>query len=233
MIRPVLLLLSVTCAASAAFAQPVAPSSPALPVAETQPSVPKPAPKPATVHVTLQTSQGAIVVQLEKERAPITTANFLRYVDQKRFDGISFYRAVRLEGAPEMGMIQAGIRNDPKRLLPQIAHEPTTKTGLSHVDGAISMARFTPGTAQSDFFITVGALTPLDANPKQPGDNQGFAVFGRVVEGMDVVRRILAAPTSPTAGEGAMKGQMISAPVRILSARRAGPPKKTEAATQP
>ena len=173
------------------------------------------------------------MVELEKERAPITTANFLRYVDQKRFDGISFYRAVRLEGAPEMGMIQAGIRNDPKRLLPQIAHEPTTKTGLSHVDGAISMARFTPGTAQSDFFITVGALTPLDANPKQPGDNQGFAVFGRVVEGMDVVRRILAAPTSPTAGEGAMKGQMISAPVRILTARRVNPPKKTEAITQP
>ena len=106
-------------------------------------------------------------------------------------------------------------------MLPPIAHEPTSKTGLSHVDGAISMARYAPGTADADFFITIGDLESMDADPAQPGDNQGFAVFGRVVEGMGVVRRILAAPTSPTEGEGVMKGQMLASPVRIISAARA------------
>ena len=84
------------------------------------------------------------------------------------------------------------------------------------------MARAAPGTAGGDFFIAVGAMPSMDADPTQPGDNAGFAVFGRVVEGMDVVHRILDAPTSPTAGEGAMKGQMLAAPVRIVSARRVG-----------
>ncbi|HEY0446779.1 MAG TPA: peptidylprolyl isomerase, partial [Allosphingosinicella sp.] len=97
----------------------------------------------------------------------------------------------------------------------------TSRTGLSHVDGAISMARHEPGSATADFFITVGAMPAMDADPGQPGDNLGFAVFGRVVEGMDVVRRILDAPTSPTEGEGVMKGQMLASPVRILTARRA------------
>lgn len=177
------------------------------------------APKPATVRVSLQTDAGPIVLELEKERAPITTANFLAYVDKKRLDGMTFYRATKVgEG---YGLIQGGVRNDPKRLLPLIAHEPTTKTGLSHIDGAISMARAAPGTAGGDFFITIGALTSMDADPAQPGDNLGFAVFGRVVEGMDVVHRILEMPTSPTEGEGAMKGQMLAPPVRILTARRA------------
>jgi peptidyl-prolyl cis-trans isomerase A (cyclophilin A) len=158
------------------------------------------------------------VLELEKERAPTTTANFLRYVDQRRLDGTSFYRATKV--AEGYGLIQGGVRNDPKRVLPPIAHEPTTRTGLSHVDGAISMARAEPGSATADFFITVGAMPSMDADPKQPGDNLGFAAFGRVVEGMDVVRRILDAPTSPTEGEGAMKGQMIAAPITIIAARR-------------
>ena len=179
-----------------------------------------PAPQPATVQVTLTTSAGPIVLALEKERAPITTANFLRYVDQKRLDGVTFYRACVV--APGFGLIQGGVRNDPKRVLKPIPHEPTTQTGLSHVDGAISMARQAPGTASGDFFITVGAIPSMDAHPDQPGDNQGFAVFGHVVEGMDVVRRILGSPASPTAGEGAMKGQMLDPPIRILSARRTG-----------
>lgn len=178
------------------------------------------APPPATVRVSLQTSEGAIILELEKVRAPITTANFLRYVDQKRLDGAAFYRAAKV--AEGYGLIQGGLRNDPKRLFPPIAHEPTSKTGLSHVDGAISMARATPGTASGDFFITVGAIPSMDADPAQPGDNQGFAVFGRVVEGMEIVRRILDAPTSPTEGEGAMKGQMLGAPIKIIAARRAG-----------
>ena len=108
-------------------------------------------------------------------------------------------------------------------MLKPIAHEPTTKTGLSHVTGAISMGRTDPGTATSDFFICVGDMTYMDADPKQPGDNLGFATFGKVVDGMDTVKKILAAPTSPTAGEGVMKGEMLAKPVRIITARRETP----------
>ena len=175
-----------------------------------------PATKPATVRVALETGAGRIVLELEAERAPVTTANFLKYVDQKRLDGVTLYRAARV--APGYGLVQGGVRNDPKRLLPPIRHEPTTETGLA--DGTISMARAAPGSATADFFISVGALTTMDADPKQSGDNLGFAAFGRVVEGMDVVRRILDAPTSPTEGEGAMKGQLLAPPVPITSARR-------------
>lgn len=208
-------LLSLSIPAIAQTAPPAAPAAPA------EAPAPAPVPKPATVRVTLATSEGPIVLELEKERAPVTTANFLRYVDQKRLDGTVFYRAMKLTPAGDYGLIQGGTQGNPKRVLPGVAHEPTTKTGLSHVDGTISMARGAPGSATGDFFITVGALDSLDAKPAQPGDNLGFAAFGRVVEGMDVVRRIMSAPTSPTAGEGAMKGQMLLAPVRIVSARRA------------
>jgi peptidyl-prolyl cis-trans isomerase A (cyclophilin A) len=198
-------------------------ASPALaqaPLPQAAPAAQAPAaPKPATVRVALQTSAGPIVLELESERAPVTTRNFLRYVDQKRLNGATFYRASKV--APGFGLIQGGVRNDPKRVLPAIAHEPTSVTGLSHVDGAIAMARGAPGSASGDFFITVGAMPTLDADPKQPGDNLGFAVFGRVVEGMEVVRSILDAPTSPTQGEGAMKGQMLAPAVRIVAAKRA------------
>lgn len=181
-------------------------------------SAPPPASKPATVRVDLETSEGRIVLELEKERAPITTTNFLRYVDQKRFNGIGFYRSVKV--APGYGLIQGGVRGDPKRVLPPIAHEPTTRTGLSHIDGAISMARNAPGTAGGDFFITIGNIPSMDADPKQPGDNAGFAVFGHVVEGMEIVRHILDEPTSATEGVGVMKGQILAAPVKIISAHR-------------
>ena len=194
--------------ASPAFAQTQAPPTPAVQ-----------APRPATVRVSLRTSEGPIVLELETERAPITAGNFLRYVDQKRLDGVTFYRATKV--ASGYGLIQGGARNDPKRALPPIAHEPTSKTGLSHVDGAISMARNAPGSASGDFFITIGAMPSMDADPAKPGDNLGFAVFGRVVEGMDVVHRILDAPTSPTEGEGVMRGQILAVPVRITTARRA------------
>jgi peptidyl-prolyl cis-trans isomerase A (cyclophilin A) len=117
-------------------------------------------------------------------------------------------------------VIQGGIRKDATLLRP-IAHESTLKTGLSHKDGAISLGRNAPGTANSDFFICVGDQTYLDADPTAKGDNLGFAVFGQVVEGMDHVRAILALPTSSTAGHGAMKGEMLSPPVPIISARRA------------
>lgn len=212
--------LILSCALLSLGIPAVAQTTPSATAAPAPVEAAAPAPKPATVRVTLQTSEGPILLELEKERAPLTTANFLRYVDQKRLDGAVFYRAMKLTPAGDYGLIQGGAQGDPKRVLPAIAHEPTTKTGLSHVDGTISMARGAPGSANGDFFITVGALTSLDANPAQPGDNLGFAAFGRVVEGMEVVRRIMSAPTSPTAGEGAMKGQMLVAPVRIVGARR-------------
>lgn len=174
------------------------------------------APKPATVRVLLTTELGPIVLELEKERAPITTANFVKYVNAKRFDGIGFYRAVTV--APGFGLVQAGQR-DGAKLYPPIAHEPTTKTGLTHGDGTISMARAAPGSAVADWFIMIGASPAMDANPQASGDNLGFAAFGRVVEGMEIVRQIQAAPTDPNQGEGVMRGQMIARPVKILTAR--------------
>ncbi len=176
---------------------------------------------PATVNVVLTTSEGPITIALEKARAPKTTANFLRYVDAKRFDGVTIYRAQKIgEG---VGLIQGGLRGDPKRLFPPVAHEPTSQTGLSNTDGAISMARGAPGSANADFFITVGDLSQLDAHPGEPGDNLGFAAFGHVIGGMDLVRRILDAPTSPTAGEPGLKGQMLAPAIKILTVRRAAP----------
>lgn len=176
----------------------------------------------APVRVKLETADGPIILELYPDKAPITAGNFLRYVDGKRFDGATFYRASKVPNAPEFGLIQGGVQNDPARVLKPIAHEPTTKTGLSHTDGVISMGRTNPGTATSDFFIVLGDMTYMDANPKQPGDNLGFAAFGKVVEGMDTARKILAEPTSQTAGVGVMKGEMLAKPVKIISARRVG-----------
>lgn len=185
-----------------------------------QAPAPAPTPVPATVKVILTTTQGPIVLELEKERAPVTTANFLRYVDQKRLDGAAFYRAAKAPNAPEYGLVQFGTRNDPKKTLPPIAHEPTTKTGLTHTSGTISLARSAPGSGAGDFFILIGDTPSLDANPSGPGDNQGFAAFGHVVEGMDLIKQILAAPTDPEKGEGVMKGQYLADPVVITYARR-------------
>ena len=177
-----------------------------------------PVPKPVVVHVTLTTSEGPVVLELEKERAPITTANFLRYVDGKRLDGTTFYRAVKVQAG--YGLVQGGTRNDVKRVFPMFAHEPTTKTGLSHTDGAISMARATPGTASGDFFIVVGGFPTMDADPKAPGDNLGYAVFGHVTEGMDIVRHMLGEPINDAIGPAVMKGQMLAQPVKIIRVRR-------------
>lgn len=200
-------------------------AAPAVAQEAAAPASPAPAPAPEKVwkteNVRLETAAGPIVIALEVERAPITSANFLKYIDQKKFDGATFYRALTFAGRPDLGLVQGGAKSDPKRLLPPIAHEPTTKTGLSHTEGAVSMARGAVGSAQGDFFIILGNLNSLDANPAAQGDNQGFAVFGRVVEGMDVVKKILAAPVSATDGVGAMKGQMIAQPIPIKSARRA------------
>jgi len=173
-------------------------------------------PLPEVVRVRLETGAGPILLALDAERAPVTAANFVRYVEEGRFDGTSFYRAVPSKGAaPGRGFIQGGIRRNYKRMLPPIAHEPTTKTGLRHEAGTISMARTEAG-AMGEFFITTEAMPAMDAK----GAKEGYAAFGKVVEGMDTVRRILAAPTVPGAGRGAMKGQMIAEPVPIVSAKR-------------
>jgi len=191
--------------------------------AAAQSSAPSPSATPAALpRVTLQLAQGAIVLELASDKAPITAANFLRYVDAGRFDGASFYRAMKLLPQPLTGLVQGGAKNDPAKSFPPIAHEPTTQTGLSHKDGAVSMARYAPGTAGSEFFICVGDLSSLDADPKQSGDNLGFAVFGHVVSGMEVVKAVLTAPVSATKGEAeGMKGQMLDPEIAILSARRA------------
>ena len=175
----------------------------------------------APVRVALTTVPGVISLDLAAEKAPITVANFLRYIDAKRLDGSAFYRAVHAGSGATTGLVQGGLRNDPARVFPPIAHESTATTGLRHVDGTISMARYDPGSAQAEFFICVGDQLYLDADPSQPGDNLGFAAFGRVAAGMDVARAILAAPISPTEGEGVMRGQMLSPVVTIVSARRA------------
>jgi peptidyl-prolyl cis-trans isomerase A (cyclophilin A) len=191
----------------------------ALPVpalAQAQPAVAPvaaPAPKDDLVKVALDTSAGRIVLALDRGRAPLTVANFLAYVDSKKLDGESFYRAMPYGDG---GLIQGGITSDVRKLRPPVAFESTTATGLSNTAGTIAMAAPAPGQAQADFFIMTTDITAFD------GPN-GFAAFGRVVEGMDVVKKILAAPVSPTAGEGAMKGQMLEPRVTITKAGRLAP----------
>ena len=225
MIRPLSLIAAFALALAACgettTANAPAPANTAAPAANSA----APAPVPDTARVRLETDAGNIVLELNGRRAPITTANFLAYVDQHRFDGITFYRASRTPRRTGQGFIQGGIRRNAMLGLPPIDHEPTSRTGLRHVDGTISMARLAPGSAMGDFFIVAGAMPSMDAGNRRPSsgndDRAGYAAFGRVVEGMDVVRRILAGPTIENAGAGAMRGQMLERPVRILRAVRA------------
>ena len=166
--------------------------------------------------VALETGLGTVVVELADRQAPITSRNFLRYVEAGKFDGTSFYRAARSKRDPKQGFVQGGIDHNYKRAFFSIDHEPTSKTGLKHVDGTISMARNAPGTAMGDFFITVGPAPYLDARPGYPG----YAAFGRVVSGMEVVKRILAVPTWIGRGSGSVKDQLIIKRVPILRAHR-------------
>jgi peptidyl-prolyl cis-trans isomerase A (cyclophilin A) len=189
-------------------------------------AVPAAAQQPALTEVVIATEAGEITVALETERAPVTARNFLRYVDTKRFDGTVFYRAMRLDwGDQPNGLIQGGTQNDYRRTLPPVAHERTSDTGVKHIAGAISMARNDPGTATGDFSILVSAQPGLDADPSSADANarEGYAAFGHVTKGMDVVRAIFAAPTDPDKGEGFMKGQMLAKPVKILTVRRVVP----------
>jgi peptidyl-prolyl cis-trans isomerase A (cyclophilin A) len=173
---------------------------------------------PSAVAVVLHTSLGDIRLALDQARAPITVANFLHYVDSKRFDNISFYRVVRVGDESKYGLVQGGLQGNPKLAFKPIAHESPAATGMSHLDGAISMARTVPGTATGDFFLVVGDLVSLDGKPPE---DPGYAVFGRVTAGMDIVRQILNLPRDPEAGaEAGMKDQMLAQPVKIYSVRR-------------
>jgi peptidyl-prolyl cis-trans isomerase A (cyclophilin A) len=176
--------------------------------AQTAPLAPSPAIQQDVVQVALDTEKGRIVLALDRGRAHATTANFLRYVEAKRFDGIGFYRAMPYGSS---GLIQAGITKDARLLYSPVKHEPPSETGLKMEAGAVAMANVGPGTARSDFFILAGPITTF-------GDS--FAVFGRVIEGMDVVKAILASPVSQTKGEGSMKGQMLEPPVTIRTVRK-------------
>lgn len=175
------------------------------------------APKP---RVAIQTDHGVIVVELENGKAPITSANFLRYVDAHKYDGGTFYRASKTKGVKGAGSIQGGPPDRVRRFAP-IAHESTRTTGIKHRAGTISMARNAPGTATCDFFICASPQPYLDAKSGGKGDNEGFAAFGGVVQGMDVVKKILALKADGPALYEAMKGQMLNPPVKILSMKRA------------
>lgn len=179
-----------------------------------------PAPLPDVVRVALTTEAGTITLDLDHKNAPLTVENFVRYVDQKRFDGIVFYRVMRLPwGTQPNGLIQAGARGDPKRVLKPVAHEPTSQTGILHKAGTISMARMAPGTATADFSILIADMPGLDAGTN-PNDPAGYAAFGHVVEGMDVVRRIYDMPLDPVKGQGFMKGQFLAKELKVVSVRR-------------
>jgi peptidyl-prolyl cis-trans isomerase A (cyclophilin A) len=179
----------------------------------TSPAPPAAAPTPSRVR--LQTTVGIIEVEIDPARAPVTAANFLRYVERGAYDGGRFHRTVRAGNQPNnkvlIDVVQAGP--DPAALLrpelPAIPLERTSFTGLRHVDGALSMARDGPDTATSDFFICVGDQPELDFGGRRNPDGQGFAVFGRVVKGMDVVRRIHTGPAD---------GQSLAPPVTIQKA---------------
>jgi peptidyl-prolyl cis-trans isomerase A (cyclophilin A) len=185
-------------------------------------SLPLAAAAPAAVRVRMETELGPIVIELYPDKAPITVANFLAYADKHLLDGGSFYRTVspKYDNNPAtINVIQGGLNRDDSPL-PAIAHETTKATGLRHTDGVISMARDGPGTAGSEFFICLGDNPALDFGGLRNKDGQGFAAFGRVIEGMDVVRKIHDAPAVANADVSYLKGQMIAKPVKIQKLSR-------------
>ena len=166
--------------------------------------------------VVIQTTVGSIEVEVDTVRAPITGANFLRYVDQGAYRNGRFHRTVRSDNQPDsdakIEVIQAGPKSGSKSFSP-IQLERTKETGLSHQDGTISMARDGPNTATSDFFISIGDQPELDFGGKRNPDGQGFAAFGTVIRGMDVVRQIQTARA---------KGQRLTPAIEIQDIIRAG-----------
>jgi peptidyl-prolyl cis-trans isomerase A (cyclophilin A) len=171
----------------------------------------------ALPHVVIETDLGDIEAEIDTIRAPLTGANFLRYVDLGFYKFGRFHRTVRADNQPDskvkIAVVQAGLDSTRVRDFPPIPLERTDATKLHHLDGTISMARDGPATATSDFFICVGDQPALDVGGKRNPDGQGFAAFGRVMLGMDVVRKINAAPA---------KGQTLEPAVRILNIVRKG-----------
>jgi len=167
-------------------------------------------------HIKIETQEGDIVIELYPEQAPITVANFLKYVDENRLKEATFYRTVTPDNQPnsdiKIEVIQGGLYEDehPDMLTP-IAHETTKQTGILHKDGVISMARYGPGSATSEFFICVGDQPSLDFGGRRNGDGVGFAAFVKVIEGLDVVRKIQKLPA---------KEQYLEPRLIILSIKR-------------
>jgi peptidyl-prolyl cis-trans isomerase A (cyclophilin A) len=175
---------------------------------------------PTPVRVVLETGRGEIEIEVDAARAPATAANFLKYVDLGLYDGGRFHRTVRPDNQRDkpirIAVIQ-GAANQEKRaqFMPPIALERTNVTGLHHTDGAVSMARAAVDSATHEFFICVGDQPELDFGGRRNPDGQGFAAFGRVIRGMDVVREIHTAPAD---------GETLTPSVAITRARRAAAP---------
>jgi len=169
-----------------------------------------------TETIIIRTSLGEIRAELDLNRAPVTSANFLRYVDARLFDSACFYRVVRMDNQPKdsikIEVIQGGLYKNEDKGFPPIIHETTEMTGILHTDGTISMARYDPGSATSEFFICVGDQPELDFGGKRNPDRQGFAAFGKITKGMDVVRLIHNTVAS---------GQYLETPVLISEIVRA------------
>jgi len=164
--------------------------------------------------VLMKTELGDITVEIFAGKAPITAANFLKYVDNKLYDGAAFFRTVTMDNQPKdeikIEVIQGGqLANDKE--FPAIPLERTSVTGIKHINGAISMARGGPDSATSSFFICVGDQPDLDFGGRRNKDGQGFAAFGKVVAGMDVVKKIHQSPK---------EGQSLKPPIKILSITR-------------
>jgi peptidyl-prolyl cis-trans isomerase A (cyclophilin A) len=165
--------------------------------------------------VTIKTEYGDIVVELFAGKAPVTVSNFLKYVDSDLYKNSSFYRVVRMDNqlrdSIKIEVIQGGRQDEEDKGFPPIRHETTSETGIHHLNGVISMARSVPGSATSEFFICVGDQPELDFGGKRNKDGQGFAAFGSVIKGMDVVKKIhgLNAP-----------GQYLEKRVKILTIKR-------------
>jgi peptidyl-prolyl cis-trans isomerase A (cyclophilin A) len=169
-----------------------------------------------TPRVLIKTDLGDITVDIYEKDAPITAANFLKYVDNNLFDGATFYRVVTMDNQPnndvKIEVIQGGLGfGESEKRFPPIAHETTEKTGIKHKDGVISMARNKPGSASSEIFICINDQPELDFGGKRNPDRQGFAAFGKVIEGMDVVRKIQQQPA---------EGQMLNPKIKIYSITR-------------
>ena len=177
-----------------------------------------------TVRVRVQTELGDIVIAVDQAKAPVTAANFLRYVDAGHYDGGTWHRTVKMDNQPEstikIEVIQAGVNADrTKEGFPAITLERTNKTSLLHKDGAISMARGAADSATSGWFICINDQPSLDFGGMRNPDGQGFAAFGRVVSGMDVVRKIQAAPSATTRVTNT-EAQRLTPPIKIVKVAR-------------